>query len=96
VLIDASYLQPFGSSSVAFYSNALHCWPLRWERRATEWNTPHTTLPTYLHYVIDPTSRVGFLQFIHDLDSVFACGLVIRQDHAVFVIEVIVVTKLKR
>jgi len=45
--------------------------------------------------VIDPTSRVGFLQFIHDLDSVFACGPVIRQDHAVFVIEVIVVTDIE-
>ena len=50
------------------------------------------TLPHDLHCVFEPIGLVFFLQFIHDLNSVFASGPIIEQEYAVLVIEAVCVT----
>ena len=52
----------------------------------------HSTFPHHLKRVIYPACLVIFLEFIHDLDSVFASGPIIEQEYAVFVIEAVSVT----
>jgi len=60
--------------------------------RAVKWDSPYNaTLPRHLHCVTGPTCLVVFLQFIQNLDGVFASGPIIEQEYAVLVIEMICV-----
>jgi hypothetical protein len=53
------------------------------QRRAVEWDSPYNAiLPHHLHCVFDPIGLVVFLQFIHDLDSVFASSPIIEQEYS--------------
>jgi hypothetical protein len=60
--------------------------------RAVKWNPPHNLTLPRLDRVTGPTCFVVFLQFVQNLDCVFASGLIIEQEYSVFVIEVIRVT----
>jgi hypothetical protein len=53
-----------------------------------EWDSPYNAiLSHHFDFVTGPTCLVVFLQFIQNLDGVFARSPIIGQDHALFVIK---------